>query len=157
MFDPSLVMQVEVLSWMLEEQPMKGMVFATKLAVRHMLTWYAVQENFSFKTEHSNSERLMVSCEGDYCLWSVRAICCKGDNAWKIAKCKGPHMCDKIQNAHDGRMIDSAFLIYILKRYIRDDPAYKIKNLRHLALTDLKHEVSHYKVFFNLHSFFNTM
>ena len=30
MFDPSLVMQAEVLSWMLGEQPMKGMVFATK-------------------------------------------------------------------------------------------------------------------------------
>ncbi|KAK9994209.1 hypothetical protein SO802_023912 [Lithocarpus litseifolius] len=43
-------------------------------------------------------------------------------------------------------MIDSAFLAYILERYIREDPAYKIKNLRHVALADLKHEVSHYKV-----------
>ncbi|XP_075633813.1 uncharacterized protein LOC142606331 [Castanea sativa] len=36
------------------------MVFPTKLAVRHALTWYAVRENFSFKNEHSDSERLMV-------------------------------------------------------------------------------------------------
>ncbi|XP_023898886.2 uncharacterized protein LOC112010734 [Quercus suber] len=88
----------------------------------------------------------MVSCEDDSCPWSVRAICCKGDNVWKIAKSKGPHTCDKIQNAHDGRMIDSAFLAYVLERYIREDPAYKIKNLRHVVLADLKHEVSHYKV-----------
>ena len=54
-------------------------------------------------------------------------------------------------------MIDSVFLAYVLERYIREDPAYKIKNLRHVALADLKHEVSHYKVFFNLHSIFNTM
>ncbi|XP_075649720.1 uncharacterized protein LOC142620205 [Castanea sativa] len=146
MFDPSPVMQAEVSSWTPGQQPMKGMVFATKFAVRHALTWYALRENFRFKTEHSDSERLMVSCEDDSCPWSVRAICCKGDNVWKIAKCKGPHTCDKIQNAHDGRMIDSVFLVYVLERYIREDPAYKIKNLRHVALADLKHEVSHYKV-----------
>ncbi|KAK9995056.1 hypothetical protein SO802_024759 [Lithocarpus litseifolius] len=147
MFDPSPVMQVEVSSSTPGEQPMKGMVFATKLAVRHALTWYALQENFSFKTEHSDSERLMVSCEDDSCPWSVRAICCKGDNVWNIAKCKGLHTCDKIQNAHDDRMIDSAFLAYVLESYIQEDPAYKIKNLCHVALADLKHEVSHYKAF----------
>ena len=92
----------------------------------------------------------MVSCEDDSCPWSVRAICCKGDNVWKIVKCKGPHTCDKIQNAHDGQMIDSVFLAYVLEHYIREDPAYKIKNLRHVALADLKHEVSHYEVFYSL-------
>nr|POF00703.1 hypothetical protein CFP56_41876 [Quercus suber] len=66
-FDQSSVMQVEVSSWTPREQPMKGMVFATKLAVRHALTWYAVRENFSFKTEYSNSKRLMMSCEDDSC------------------------------------------------------------------------------------------
>ena len=80
MFDPSPVTQTEVLSWMLGEQPIKGMVFTTKLAVRHALTWYVLQENFSFKTEHLDSERLMVSCEDDSCPWSVHAICCKSDN-----------------------------------------------------------------------------
>nr|POE95897.1 hypothetical protein CFP56_50617 [Quercus suber] len=143
MFDPSPVMQVEVSSWTPREQPIKGMVFTTELAVRHALTWYAVRENFIFKTDHSNSERLMMSCKDDSCPWLVCAICCKGDNGWKIAKCKGPH---KIQNAHDGRMIDSVFLAYVLERYIREDPAYKIKNLCHVALVDLKHEVSHYKL-----------
>nr|POE50539.1 hypothetical protein CFP56_00003 [Quercus suber] len=146
MFDPSPVMQAEVSSWTPGEQPLKRMVFATKLAVKFALTWYALQENFSFKTEHSDLERLIVSCEDDSCPWSVRATCCKGDNVWKIAKCKGPHTCDKIQNAHDGRMIDSVFLAYVLERYIREDPAYKIKNLRHVVLADLKHEVSQYKV-----------
>ena len=81
MFDPSPVMQAEVSSWMPGEQPMKGMVFATKLVVRHALTWYAVQENFNFKTEHSDSKRLMVSCKDDSCPWLVHAIYCKGDNA----------------------------------------------------------------------------
>ena len=52
MFDPSLVMQGEVSSWTLGEQPMKGMVFATKLAVRHALTWYAVRENFKIGRAH---------------------------------------------------------------------------------------------------------
>ena len=33
MFDPSPVMQAEVLPWTPREQPIKGMVFATKLAV----------------------------------------------------------------------------------------------------------------------------
>nr|POF01638.1 hypothetical protein CFP56_74839 [Quercus suber] len=96
MFDPSPVMQVEVSSWTPREQPIKGMVFTTELAVRHKLTWYAVRENFSFKTDHSNSERLMMSCKDDSCPWLVCAICCKGDNGWKIAKCKGPHTCNKI-------------------------------------------------------------
>nr|XP_023899821.1 uncharacterized protein LOC112011706 [Quercus suber] len=113
MFDPSPVMQAEVSSWTPGEQPQKGMVFATKLAVKFALTWYTLQENFSFKTEHSDLERLIVSCEDDSCPWSVRATCCKGDNVWKIAKCKGAHTCDKIQNAHDGRMIDSMFLTYV--------------------------------------------
>ena len=61
-------------------------------------------------------------------------------------------MCDKIPDAYDGRMLDSAFLAYVLERYIREDPAYKIKSLRHLVLADLKFDVSHYKVFFNLQS-----
>ena len=98
-----------------------------------------------------------MSCKDDSYPWSICAIFYKRDNVWKITKCKGPHMCDKIQNAHNGRMIDSAFLAYVLECYIREDPAYKIKNLCHVALADLKHEVSHYKVFFNLHSFFNTI
>ncbi|KAK9993410.1 hypothetical protein SO802_023113 [Lithocarpus litseifolius] len=127
MFDPSPIMQVEISSSIPGEQPMK------------------VRENFSFKTEHSDSERLMVSCKDDSYPWSVRAICCKGDNVWKIAKCKGPHTCNKIQNAHDGWMIHLAFLAYVLECYIQEDPAYKIKNLRHFALANLKHELSHYK------------
>ena len=116
---------------------MKGMVFLTKLAVRHVLTWFAVRENFSFKIEHSGLERLMVSCKDDSCPWSVCAICCKGDNVWKITKCKYLYMCDKIQNAHNDRMLDSVFLAYILERYIREDPLYKIKSLYHLDLVDL--------------------
>ena len=72
-------------------------------------------------------------------------------------KMQGPHTCDKIQNAYDGWMLDSTFVAYVLEHYIREDPMYKIKNLRHLILADLKHEVSHYNVFFNLHFFFNTM
>ena len=59
---------------------MKGMVFTTKLAMRHALTWYVVRENFSFKTEHLDIERLMVSCKDDSYPWLVRAICCKGEN-----------------------------------------------------------------------------
>ena len=43
-------------------------------------------------------------------------------------------MCDKILNGHDGQMIDSAFLVYVLECYIREDPVYKIKNLCHVAL-----------------------
>ena len=43
-------------------------------------------------------------------------------------------MCDKILNGHDGQMIDSAFLAYVLERYIREDHVYKIKNLCHVAL-----------------------
>ena len=54
MFDPSPVMQAEVSSWTPGEQPLKGMVFANKLAVKFALTWYALRENFSFKTEHSD-------------------------------------------------------------------------------------------------------
>ena len=134
MFDPSPFIQAEVSSWTPREQPMKGMVFATKLAVQHVLTWYVVRENFSFKTKHLDLEKLMVSCEDDSCPWLVHVICCKGDNVWKIAKCKGPHTCDIIQNAHDGRMIDSTFLAYVLERYLREDPTYKIKNLHHVAL-----------------------
>ena len=38
MFDSSPVMQAEISSWILGEQPMKRMVFMTKLAVRHALT-----------------------------------------------------------------------------------------------------------------------
>ena len=56
---------------------MKGMVFSTKLVVRHVLTWFVVWENFSFKTEHSDSKRLMVSYEDDSCPWLVYAICCR--------------------------------------------------------------------------------
>ena len=38
MFDPLPVMQAEVLPWTPGEQPIKGMVFATKLVVRRALT-----------------------------------------------------------------------------------------------------------------------
>ena len=38
MFDSLPVMQAEISSWILGEQPMKRMVFMTKLAVRHALT-----------------------------------------------------------------------------------------------------------------------
>ena len=32
----------------------------------------------------------MVSCEDDSCPRSVRAICCKGDNVWKIEIARAP-------------------------------------------------------------------
>ena len=38
MFDSSQVMQAKISSWMLGEQPMKWMVFMTKLAVQYALT-----------------------------------------------------------------------------------------------------------------------
>ena len=60
------------------------------------------------------------------------------------------HMCDKIRNAHDGRMLDLAFLAYVLVRYIREDSVYKIKFLCHLVLADLKYDVSHYNVFYTM-------
>ena len=50
---------------------MKGMVFSTKLVMQHVLTWFVVRENFRFKTEHSDSKRLMVSCEDESCPWLV--------------------------------------------------------------------------------------
>ena len=79
-FNLSPVMQTAVSSCQPGEQLVKGMVFSTKLAVRRALTWYVVRENFSFKTEHSDSERLMVSCKDDSYPWSVYVICCEGDN-----------------------------------------------------------------------------
>nr|POE93681.1 coatomer subunit gamma [Quercus suber] len=107
-------MQAEVSSWTPGEQPLKGMVFATKLAVRHALT-----------------------CPCDL----LQRRQCLEDR-----KMQGPPHMRQNSNAHDGRMIDLAFLAYVLERYIREDLAYKIKNLRHVALADLKYEVSHYKV-----------
>ena len=38
MFDSSQVMQAKISSWMLGEQPMKWMVFMTKLVVQYALT-----------------------------------------------------------------------------------------------------------------------
>nr|POF05082.1 hypothetical protein CFP56_67467 [Quercus suber] len=43
MFDPSPVMQAEVSSWTPGEQPLKGMVFTTKLVVKFALIWYALR------------------------------------------------------------------------------------------------------------------
>ena len=42
MFDPSPIMQAKVSSWTPRKQLMKRMVFPTKLAMRHVLTWYAM-------------------------------------------------------------------------------------------------------------------
>ena len=105
-----------------------------------------MENNKQYKLIKFDTNRLVVRCIHDACLWSIWAICNKKHEMWLISKCKGPHSCTSLQVATDGRMMDSRFISIALEQYIREDIGRSIKDLRSMLLAKQRHEVTMYKV-----------
>ncbi|KAK9996917.1 hypothetical protein SO802_021603 [Lithocarpus litseifolius] len=100
---------------------------------------FSVECNKKYKSIKSDFDRLVVSCVHDACLWSVRAICSKKHNLWKITTCKGLHTCSSLQVEPDGRMVDSKFISITLETYIWEDISRTVPCLRSLLHAKHKH------------------
>nr|POE78930.1 hypothetical protein CFP56_46098 [Quercus suber] len=144
--DPSPSMETGLMSWRSGDEPSKGMLFLNKAAVQHALTMFSVGLNKKFKYMKSDPKRLVVTCVEDACPWSVRAINSKRRKLWEITTCKGPYTCSSLQVDHDGRMMDSKFIVITLESYVREDISRTIATLRSLLHAKHDHWASHYKV-----------
>ena len=80
-------------SWHKGDQWAKGMLFKNKASVQYVLTLYSVEHNKQYKVINSDTNRRVVLCIHEACLWSIRARCSKKHGMWQISKCKGPHSC----------------------------------------------------------------
>ena len=122
------------------------MLFQNKASIHYVLTLYSVEHNKQYKVIKSNTNRLVVRCIHEACLWSIRATCSKKHRMWVISKCNGPHSCTSLQVATDGWMMDSKFISIALEKYVREDLTRSIKDLRSILHAKHEHDVTMYKV-----------
>ena len=125
---------------------MKGILFKNKASIQYVLTFYSVENNKQYKVIKSDTNRLVVRCIHDACLWSIWAICNKKHRMWLISKSKGPHSYTSLQVATDGQMMDLRFISITLEQYIREDIGRSIKDLHSMLHAKQRHEVTMYKV-----------
>ena len=133
-------------SWHKGDQPTKGMLFKNKSFVQYVLTLYSVEHNKKYKVIKSDTNRLVVQCIHEACLWSIRASCIKKHGMWQINKCKGPHSCSSLQVATNGQMMDSKFISIKLEKYVREDLTQKVKDLRSMLNAKHGYDATMYKV-----------
>ncbi|XP_030963706.1 uncharacterized protein LOC115984850 [Quercus lobata] len=122
------------------------MLFKNKASVQYVLTLYFVEHNKQYKVIKSDTNRLVVWCIHEACLWSIRANCSKKHGIWVISTCKGPYSCSSLQLATDGRMMDSKFISIALERYVWEDLTRKVRDLCSMLHARHGHEVTMYKV-----------
>ncbi|XP_030922939.1 uncharacterized protein LOC115949803 [Quercus lobata] len=133
-------------SWHKGDHPARGMLFKNKASVQYVLTLYSVEHNKQYKVIKSDTNRLVVRCKNEACLWSIRANCSKKHGMWVISTCKGPHSCSSLQLPTDGRMMDSKFISIALEKYVREDLTRKVRDLRSMLHARHGHDVTMYKV-----------
>lgn len=133
-------------SWHKGDHPARGMLFKNKASVQYVLTLYSVEHNKQYKVIKSDTNRLVVRCIHEACLWSIRANCSKKHGMWVISTCKGPHSCSSLQLATDGRMMDSKFISIALEKYVREDLTRKVRDLCSMLNARHGHDVTMYKV-----------
>ena len=122
------------------------MLFKNKASVQYVLTLYSVEHNKQYKVIKSDTNRLVVRCKNEACVWSIRANCSKKHGMWVINTCKGPHSCSSLQLPTDGRMMDSKFISIALENYVREDLTRKVRDLRNMLHARHGHDVTMYKV-----------
>ena len=122
------------------------MLFKNKAFVQYVLTLYCVEQNKQYKVIKSDTNRLVVRCIHEACLWSTQAICSKKHGMWLINKCKGPHSCTSLQVATDGWMMDSRFISIALEQYVQEDITRSIKDLHSMLHAKHGYDVTMYKV-----------
>ncbi|XP_023895519.1 uncharacterized protein LOC112007411 [Quercus suber] len=128
------------------DHPAIGMLFKSKASVQYVLTLYSVEHNKQYKVIKSNTNRLVVRCIHEACMWSIRAICSKKHGLWQISKCTAPYSCSSLQVATNGRMMDSKFISIALEKYVREDLTRKVRDLRSILHAMHGHDVTMYKV-----------
>ena len=89
-----------------------------------------MEHNKQYKVIKSDTNRLVVRCTHEACLWSIQASCSKKHGIWQISKCKGPYSYSHLQVATNGRMMDSKFISIALEKYVREDLTRKVKEDR---------------------------
>nr|POE81826.1 putative inactive receptor kinase [Quercus suber] len=73
-------------SWHIGDQLMKGMLFKNKASVQYVLTLFSMEHNKQYKVIKFDTNRLVVWCIHEACLWSIRASRSKKHGMWQISK-----------------------------------------------------------------------
>ena len=83
--DPSPVLGIGHLTiWHKGDHPVTGMLFKNKDSIQYVLTLYSVEHNKQYKVIKSDTNKLVVRCIHEACLWSIRASCNK-HGMWVIS------------------------------------------------------------------------
>ena len=98
-----------------------------------------MEHNKKYKVIKSDTNRLVVRCIHEACLWSIQATCSKKHRMWVISKCNGPHSCTS------------------LEKYVWEDLTRSVKDLRSILHATHGHDVTMYSILHATHGHDVTM
>ena len=85
----------------------KGLTFANKVEVQHILTICALKENKHFMISRSMKKKICAKCEDESCKWYVYAVMKPNlHRLWMVTMYVGPHTCIQLGVRNDGRMMN---------------------------------------------------
>jgi MULE transposase domain/MuDR family transposase/SWIM zinc finger len=107
-----------------------GDQFDTMQNLRRACKEYAVQQNFEFKTSHSDKKRYRIHCvSSEKCPWRLHAalvpVECSGDAKTVEIKAIGDeHTCNGVRTLHH-RQAGSSLISSVIQGRVQDHPGYR--------------------------------
>ena len=131
MVDPSHIEISFVSTWREGMNLCKGLTFANKVEVKHVLTICALKENKHFMINRSTKKKLYAKCVDESCKWYVRAVMKPNlHGLWMVTVYMGHHTCIPIGVRNDDRMINCNFFTSNILKKLCEDHTTPIKHLR---------------------------
>ena len=148
MVDPSNIDIPFVSTWREGMNLCKGLTFANKVEVRHILTICALKENKHFMISRLMKVKLCAKCVDESCKWYVCAVMKPNlHGLWMVTVYVGPHMCIPIRVRNDGRMMNCNFIASDILKKLCEDHTTPNKHLRSMIESKyMGHKPSYYKV-----------
>ena len=148
MIDPSHIEIPFVSTWREGMNLCKGLTFANKMEVKHVLTICALKEKKHFMISRSMKRKLCTKCVDERCKWYVCTVIKPNlHGLWMVTMYVGPYTCIPIGVRNDGRMMNCNFIASEILKKKCEDHTTPIKHLR--SMIELKyegHKPSYYKV-----------
>ena len=115
----------------------EGMHFLTKQEVQHALQQYHVSKGANYKTQLSNSIKLIVICDDDSVAWGCRASYILASKSWEIRKFHESHTCSNPSISQDHTKLSYMLINKSIHALIENDPSTSVSVLiSHIKSTE---------------------
>ena len=148
MVDPSHIETPFVSTWKEGMNLYKGLTFANRVEVQHVLTKCALKENKYFMISRSTMKKIYAKCMDESCKWYVCAVLKPNlHGLWMVTVYMGPHTYIRIGVQNDGRMMTCNFIASDILKKLCEDHTTPIKHIKYMIESKYEgHKPSYYKI-----------